>query len=94
MRNEVNVRMMQYIFNVLLALAIFISGAGTKGAQGGHWPPQYLADQLTLLQPGRKDYPHLLPLAPPMFLISPSGITVINNIDLVEKELTNLFTTT
>ena len=28
---------------------------------------QYLADQLTLLQPGRADYPHLLPLAPPMF---------------------------
>ena len=27
---------------------------------GGHWPPQYLADQLTLIQPGRADYPHLL----------------------------------
>ena len=22
------------------------------GGQGGHWPPQYLADQLTLFQPG------------------------------------------
>ena len=26
-------------------------------------PPQYLADQLTLFQPGRADYPHLLLLA-------------------------------
>ena len=38
-----------------------------RGGQGGHWPPQYLADQLTLFQPGRADYPHLLLLAPPMF---------------------------
>ena len=38
-----------------------------RGGQGGHWPPQYLADQLTLLQPGRADYPYLSPLAPPMF---------------------------
>ena len=27
--------------------------------QGGHWPPQYLADPLTLFQLGRADYPHL-----------------------------------
>ena len=40
---------------------------------GGHWPPQYFADQLTLFEPGRADYPHLLLLAPTMF--SPSGIT-------------------
>ena len=25
-------------------------------------PPKYLADQLTLLQPGRADNPHLLPI--------------------------------
>ena len=37
--------------------------------------PPYLADQLTLFQPRRADYPHLLPLASPMF--SPSGITDI-----------------
>ena len=42
------------------------------GGPGGPWPPQYLADQLTLFQPGRADYPHLLQLAPPMFL--PSSI--------------------
>ena len=30
--------------------------------------PQCLADQLTLFQPGRADYPHLLLLAPPFFL--------------------------
>ena len=38
-----------------------------RGGQGGHWPPQYLADQLTLFEPGRADYPHLLLLAPSMF---------------------------
>ena len=39
-----------------------------RGGQGGHCPPPpYLADQLTLFQPGRADNPHLLLLAPPMF---------------------------
>ena len=37
------------------------------GGQGDHWPPQYLADQLTLFKPGRADYPHPLLLAPPIF---------------------------
>ena len=37
------------------------------GGPGGPWPPQYLADQLTLFQSGRADYPHLILLAPPMF---------------------------
>ena len=37
------------------------------GGPGGPLAPQYLADQLTLFQPGRADYPHLLLLAPPMF---------------------------
>jgi hypothetical protein len=40
------------------------------GEPGGH---QYFADQLTLFEPGRADYPHLLLLAPQCF--SPSGIT-------------------
>ena len=46
-----------------------------SGGQGGHWPPQYLAHQLTLFETGRADYPHLLLLAPPQ-CFSPSGITV------------------
>ena len=37
------------------------------GGQGGHWLPQYLADQLTICQPWRANYPHLSLLAPPMF---------------------------
>ena len=37
------------------------------GGQGSHWSPQYFADQLTLFEAGRADYPHLLLLAPPMF---------------------------
>ena len=34
---------------------------------GGPLAPQYLSDQLTLFEPGRANYPHLLLLAPPMF---------------------------
>ena len=30
------------------------------GGPGGSLAPQYLADQLTLFEPGRADYPHLL----------------------------------
>ena len=37
------------------------AGIGGEGGQG------YLAEQLTLFQPGRADYPHLLLLEPPMF---------------------------
>ena len=41
------------------------SGAGTGGGQGGHWPPQYLADQYS--NRGRAYYPHLLLMAPQIF---------------------------
>ena len=37
-----------------------ISDAGTGGPGGPLPPPQYLVDKLTLLKPGRSDYPHLL----------------------------------
>jgi hypothetical protein len=37
---------------------------GARGATAP--PPKYLADQLTLFQPGRADYPNLLLLAPPI----------------------------
>ena len=37
------------------------------GRPGEPLAPQYLVVQLTLFQPGRTDYPHLLLLAPPMF---------------------------
>ena len=43
-----------YLVNMLY------SDAGTRGG-GGSGP-----DQLTLFQPGRADYPHLLLLAPPI----------------------------
>ena len=39
-------------------------------------PPPYFAHQLTLLEPERADYPHLLLLAPQCF--SPSDITEVN----------------
>ena len=37
------------------------------GGRGGHWPPQYLADQLTLFKPGVGRLCPPLPLAPPKF---------------------------
>ena len=48
------------------------------GGPGGPLAPQYLADQLTLFQPGRADYPHLFLLAPQCF--SPSGITALYSV--------------
>ena len=55
-----------------------ISDAGTGGGgPGGPLAPQYLADQLTLFELGRADYPHLLLLAPPQ-CFSPSGITEVH----------------
>ena len=48
-----------------------------RGGKGDIWPSQYLADQLTLFQPGRADDPHLSLLSPPPGppSFSPSGIT-------------------
>ena len=54
---------------------LYFSGAGAGGAGGATAPPKKkkFADQLSLLEPGRADFPHLLPLAPQCF--SPTGIT-------------------
>ena len=52
----------------MLLKKIGLQWCRNRGGQGGHWPPQYLADQLTLFEPGRADYPHLLLLAPSMFV--------------------------
>ena len=38
-----------------------------RGGQGGTCPPHFLADQLTLSQPGGAHYPHLVLRAPPDF---------------------------
>ena len=35
-----------------------------KGGGGGHWIPQFLADQLTLFKPGGTDYAHQITTAP------------------------------
>ena len=53
---------------VLVGRGLHFSDAGTGGGAGGPLaPPQYFADKLTLFEPGRADYPHLLLLALPMF---------------------------
>ena len=56
------------LLNTLSAHATFISGAGN------HFPPQYLAAQLTIIQPERADYPHLLLLAPPNLFHLPTPL--------------------
>ena len=47
------------------------------GGPGGPWPHQYLADQLTLFEPGRADYPPLLLLAPPNVFHLPASLNVV-----------------
>ena len=37
-----------------------------SGGPGGPLAPKYFANQLTLFEPEKVDYPHLLLLAPPM----------------------------
>ena len=48
-----------------ISRGLYCSGAGTGGATA--LAPQYLSDHLTLFEPGRADYSHLLLLAPPKF---------------------------
>ena len=58
---EKNINLDRTIVMLSTFAPIVCSDAGTGG--GG----QYFADQLTLFEPGRADYPQLLLLAPPMF---------------------------
>ena len=58
-----------------LAVVPELGPALMRGATS-HWPSQYFADQLTLFEPGRADYPQLLLLAPQCF--APSGTTVMH----------------
>ena len=65
-----------YFCWIPFGICTYLSDAGTEGGPGGPLPPpQYFADQLTLFEPGRADFPHLLLLPPPQ-CFSPSGITV------------------
>ena len=44
---------------------IVFAGMQQGGRPGGHVPPHFLADQLTLSQPWRAHYPHPVLCAPP-----------------------------
>ena len=57
------------------------------GGQGGHWPPQYLADQLTLFQPGVGRLCPPLPLAPPKFFTFRHHCTIPNSYEKIELEM-------
>ena len=43
------------------------TGPSQAGRPGGHVSPHFLADQLTLSQPGGAHYPHQVLCAPPRF---------------------------
>ena len=46
---------------------VYSAGMQQAGGRRGHVPPHFLADQLTLSQPGRAHYPHPVLCAPPDF---------------------------
>ena len=48
-------------------LSLIMTGLSQAGGPGGHVPPHFLADQLTLSQPGGAHYPRPVLCAPPDF---------------------------
>ena len=60
-------RGLSYIQSLDIVLDMYNSGLSQAGGPGGHVPPQFLADQLTLSQPGGAHYPHPVLQAPPDF---------------------------
>ena len=52
----------------LIVYSMYFAGMHQEGGQGGQLPPQILADQLTLSQPGETDYAHHITTCPPGFL--------------------------
>ena len=59
--------------------------ARRQGGLGGLQPPQFLADQLTLSQPGGAHYPHLVLRAPPGFQTLRRPCKVLINIQSSTK---------
>ena len=62
-----------YLFLFVLIYLNIRPGMPELGGRG-HWPPQYLADQLTLIQPGGGQILPTIYYRQPQFF-SPSGIT-------------------
>ena len=62
-----------------------------EGPEGPDWPLQYLADQLTLFQLGRADYPNLLLLAgtPNVFNL-PATLTIMQIIPILKAKYLEL----
>ena len=53
---------------------ISIAGLSSLGVPGVPWHTQYLADQLTLFQPGGTDYTHLITTGTPGFSDLPTAL--------------------
>ena len=62
------------IFLLYLDLSIPFSGPSSLGVPGVPWHTQYLADQLTLFQPGGTDYAHLITTGIPRFSDLPTAL--------------------
>jgi len=72
---------------------ITVAGMQQGGGQGGQLPPQILADQLTLSQPGGADYAHHSTTCPPGFLTLAASLSCMENLKSVNGNLTNCFGT-
>ena len=67
--------------NNLVELAIQVTSGMHQGeGQGGQLPPQILADQLTLSQPGGADYAHHSTTCPPGFLTLGASLKHIDSV--------------
>ena len=74
---------------------MMIAGMLQAGGQGGQLPPQILADQLTLSQPGGADYAHHSTTCPPGFLtLAASLYTLHAKGQLISKGLLGVIVST
>ena len=77
-----NVFAFQTVTAVVIATASFrhlrpdyvLSGLSSLGVPGVPWHTQYLADHLTLFQPGGTDYTHLITTGTPGFSDLPTAL--------------------
>ena len=60
-------------------LVVSKAGLSSLGVPGVPWHTQYLADQLTLFQPGGTDYTHLITTGTPGFSDLPTALYLVRS---------------
>ena len=63
---RINVKSKRKIISNFVSFPQYLTGPSQEGGWGG-CSPQFLAEQLTLSQPGRADYAHHITTSPPGF---------------------------